>query len=49
LQQKREIFDTIFSESGPKAELGMSRKEIFGLFRLHTRDGGDVPIVPDAA
>ncbi|MBX3414645.1 MAG: DEAD/DEAH box helicase [Pirellulales bacterium] len=51
LRQKREIFDTLFSETGPQTEMGMNRQEIFGLFRLRC-PGGEVspaPVVPDAA
>lgn len=39
LQQKRELFETIFSSSGPRENLGLSREEIFGLFRLRSPHG----------
>ena len=35
LQEKRELFDTIFSGTEPARNLGLSQKEIFGLFNLH--------------
>jgi SNF2 family DNA or RNA helicase len=40
LMEKREIFDTIFSANAqtPK-NTGLSQKEIFGLFDLHTPHG----------
>ena len=34
LEEKRELFDTIFSDAGPK-QLGLTQQEIFGLFKLH--------------
>ncbi len=34
LQEKRELFDSIFSESGKPQRLGMNQAEIFGLFNL---------------
>jgi SNF2 family DNA or RNA helicase len=34
LQEKREIFDTIFSDVEPRHSLGLSQQEIFGLFKL---------------
>jgi len=34
LQQKRELFETIFSGTRPDRNLGMTREEIFGLFEL---------------
>jgi SNF2 family DNA or RNA helicase len=42
LEQKRELFDTIFSEAGGPARLGLSRREIFGLFHLDV-PGGALP------
>ena len=40
LEQKREIFDTIFAsqESVPR-NMGLSQSEIFGLFNLHSPQG----------
>jgi SNF2 family DNA or RNA helicase len=40
LEQKREIFETIFSPQGsvPK-NMGLSQQEIFGLFNLHSPQG----------
>jgi SNF2 family DNA or RNA helicase len=40
LEQKREIFESIFSPqgSGPK-NMGLSQQEIFGLFSLHSPQG----------
>ena len=34
LEEKREIFDTIFSDTEPHKHSGLSRQEIFGLFQL---------------
>jgi SNF2 family DNA or RNA helicase len=34
LEEKREIFDTIFSDTQPHQHLGLTRQEIFGLFHL---------------
>jgi len=34
LQQKRDLFETIFSDAQPDRKLGLSRDEIFGLFEL---------------
>jgi SNF2 family DNA or RNA helicase len=39
LREKREIFDTIFSDTGPRHGLGLTQTEIFGLFRLKTPTG----------
>lgn len=39
LQDKREIFDTLFSDHQPTGRLGLSRSEIFGLFQLRTPSG----------
>jgi SNF2 family DNA or RNA helicase len=39
LMQKRELFDTIFSDIGAQEELGLTQDEIFGLFRLHKPAG----------
>lgn len=39
LEEKREIFDTIFSDARPHRHGGLTREEIFGLFRLHTPTG----------
>jgi SNF2 family DNA or RNA helicase len=38
LTQKRELFDTIFEGAVPR-EFGLSREEVFGLFKLRTPDG----------
>ena len=34
LQEKRELFDAIFSGGGPRQKLGLTQQELFGLFRL---------------
>ncbi len=34
LQEKRELFDTIFSGAEGAAELGLTQEELFGLFQL---------------
>ncbi|HWB09957.1 MAG TPA: DEAD/DEAH box helicase [Pirellulales bacterium] len=39
LEEKREIFDTIFSDAEPHKHLGLTRHEIFGLFQLKTPAG----------
>ena len=40
LEQKREIFETIFSSQGSAPQnMGLSQKEIFGLFNLHSPQG----------
>jgi SNF2 family DNA or RNA helicase len=39
LQEKREIFDTIFSDSGPRETKGLTHQEIFGLFNLRCPAG----------
>lgn len=39
LEQKRELFDTIFSETGAPASNGFTQAEIFGLFQLRTPAG----------
>lgn len=39
LREKREMFDTIFSDVEPTRNLGLTQREIFGLFQLHTPDG----------
>ncbi len=39
LQEKREIFDTIFSDVAPHANLGLTQQEIFGLFKLRCPNG----------
>ncbi|MEC8336650.1 MAG: DEAD/DEAH box helicase [Planctomycetota bacterium] len=40
LEQKREIFETIFSSQGSTPQnMGLSQKEIFGLFNLHSPQG----------
>ncbi|MCA9153349.1 MAG: DEAD/DEAH box helicase [Pirellulaceae bacterium] len=39
LEAKRELFDTIFSETGGPSSHGLSQNEIFGLFNLRTPKG----------
>ncbi len=39
LRDKREIFDTIFSDVDPARQLGMTQEEIFGLFNLRCPSG----------
>ncbi|HET6878847.1 MAG TPA: DEAD/DEAH box helicase [Pirellulales bacterium] len=39
LQEKREIFDTIFSDTEPHKHSGLTRQEIFGLFQLKCPTG----------
>lgn len=39
LEHKREMFNTIFSETGTPASSGLSQDEIFGLFKLRTPKG----------
>ncbi len=39
LREKREIFDTIFSDVSPQANLGLTQHEIFGLFNLRCPNG----------
>ncbi len=39
LREKRELFDTIFSDVEPRANLGLSQQEIFGLFKLRCPAG----------
>ena len=34
LQEKRELFETIFSVAGTPASAGLNQDEIFGLFNL---------------
>ena len=34
LQEKRELFDTIFSDAETPRKLGLTHEELFGLFRL---------------
>jgi SNF2 family DNA or RNA helicase len=40
LEQKRALFDAVFSEAPAPSSAGLSRDEIFSLFDLHTRDAG---------
>ena len=35
LEQKRELFNTLFAEAGTPKNLGLNQKEIFGLFGLN--------------
>ncbi len=39
LEEKRELFDTIFSDTRPHASLGLTQQEIFGLFKLRSPQG----------
>jgi SNF2 family DNA or RNA helicase len=39
LERKREMFNTVFSETGTPASCGLTQDEIFGLFRLRTPRG----------
>jgi SNF2 family DNA or RNA helicase len=39
LREKREIFDTIFSDVEPTRNLGLTQQEIFGLFQLRCPTG----------
>jgi SNF2 family DNA or RNA helicase len=39
LEEKREIFDTIFSDTEPHRHSGLTRQEIFGLFQLKCPNG----------
>ena len=39
LEEKRELFDTIFSESGSHAKMGLTQDEVFGLFDLKSPKG----------
>jgi SNF2 family DNA or RNA helicase len=39
LREKREIFDTIFSDIEPHSNLGLTQQEIFGLFKLRCPTG----------
>lgn len=39
LQEKRELFDTIFSGTESHRKLGLTQKELFGLFQLNSPNG----------
>ena len=39
LREKREIFDTIFSDVEPQLKTGLTQQEIFGLFKLRSPNG----------
>jgi SNF2 family DNA or RNA helicase len=39
LREKRELFDTIFSDVEPRRNLGLTHEEIFGLFKLRCPSG----------
>ncbi|MEX2558600.1 MAG: DEAD/DEAH box helicase, partial [Pirellulales bacterium] len=39
LREKRELFDTIFCDAAPRQQTGLSREEIFGLFKLKCPSG----------
>ncbi len=39
LDQKRELFESVFSDSASPGTVGLSRDDIFGLFKLRTPEG----------
>ncbi len=39
LDEKRQLFETIFAQAGKPSKLGLTRNEIFGLFNLRTPQG----------
>ena len=39
LDQKRELFETVFSDTASPGSAGLSRDDIFGLFKLRTPEG----------
>jgi SNF2 family DNA or RNA helicase len=39
LEHKRELFNTVFSETGAPSSMGLTQDEIFGLFKLRTPKG----------
>ena len=39
LREKREIFDTVFSDTQSRLNLGLTQQEIFGLFKLRSPKG----------
>ncbi|REK12332.1 MAG: ATP-dependent helicase [Planctomycetota bacterium] len=39
LREKREIFDTIFTDAEPTQHTGLTQKEVFGLFQLRCPNG----------
>jgi SNF2 family DNA or RNA helicase len=39
LEEKRELFDTIFSDTAPRRQSGLTQEEIFGLFQLKCPTG----------
>ncbi len=39
LREKRELFDTIFSDADPRRSPGLTQQEIFGLFKLRSPSG----------
>ncbi len=39
LREKREIFDTMFTDVEPRHNLGLTQQEIFGLFQLRSPNG----------
>lgn len=39
LEEKRELFNTVFDHSAPSSKIGLSREEIFGLFQLKLPGG----------
>ena len=39
LQEKRDLFDTIFSDTEPQRPLGLTQEEIFSLFDLRSPAG----------
>jgi SNF2 family DNA or RNA helicase len=47
LQEKRELFDTIFSDAAKPRTLGLTQHEIFGLFNLRCPQGAIDIAVPN--
>jgi SNF2 family DNA or RNA helicase len=39
LEEKRELFHTVFSDAAPRMNLGLTQQEIFGLFKLRCPGG----------
>jgi hypothetical protein len=39
LEEKRELFDTIFSDTQAHAHPGLTQQELFGLFKLRSPHG----------
>lgn len=51
LEEKRELFDTIFSDVAPRRNLGLTQQDVFGLFKLRCPSGPIDVVLPagDAA